>query len=444
MQTNNIGNFQISYPETVEFDPEDIFQASQQIDDRLPEAYRWATYIRHLARIAVDEWISPRLRGLSYSQQSCSLLQFPLSHVLEAICNLKVGDFNVCVLAIESVLSGEVVIPRAAVELPEFRPDIYFLVEVKEAQEDYMDAEFAVMRGVVSADKLCQYLSDFEIQPLSNWTYEVPLALFGNEPGCLMTYARHLEPATIRQAVSVTEICRKQSHEPGVSLDTVIDIKEPLWQQLNWDGGAALLRSQERLQKLYEQPKYEQSKKVIVESAALKVLNIMGWLQGKLDEPSRQLGFWLGEALSSEPALMTDAGPLRCSELMLDISSEVFRQGLRSLREQGVSIPSLVLPIYYQTEFQELQLRFCFVFPLSKEDTEKQHLLIILRAEDDEDLPMGLIFKAETDSGILQQYELDMDESVVFLRLSVSIGEAFRFSVKHPNGSYHALPTLTL
>ena len=75
-------------------------------------------------------------------------MQPPLANAIAAVANLQVGAFKLCLIPTGSLADLEVTLSKIVVDLPEYVPDFYVLVEVLEEQES------AVISGFISYQQL--------------------------------------------------------------------------------------------------------------------------------------------------------------------------------------------------------------------------------------------------------------------------------------------------
>src|SRR5574338_137336 len=96
---------------------------------------QWQVYLYALALIAFEEWISERSDVLSVNSEKSTLFQPGLATAIAAIANLEVGKFKLCLLTTDSLTDNQVILPRVVVDLPDYVPHFYVLVEVLEEQD---------------------------------------------------------------------------------------------------------------------------------------------------------------------------------------------------------------------------------------------------------------------------------------------------------------------
>jgi hypothetical protein len=167
-------------PETAFLEPHQVTQA-QRLSDRaadksiIPsELYQWQTYIQALALLGFSQWLSERLTGFSLCDPEQASIWH--SHVM-----LQLGEFKLCLIAVEHVLDEIVNVPDMAVALT---AHFYLFIEVVEEQAQ------VILRGLLRHDQLVAALEAVT-------TDELPLAAFDPEPNHLLSYYQFLAPTAI-------------------------------------------------------------------------------------------------------------------------------------------------------------------------------------------------------------------------------------------------------
>lgn len=171
------------------------FESAKKMSDRVNnESHRWQTYLNSLALLGFESWLNART-------PKQPIIREP--NFSETVSYLKVGDFKVCLIAIENILDEEVILPIDVIEKPELAAHFYVVIEVLEEEEEL------IIRGFMRHDELSNYLkklnfskakipgdSKMEMQ-LNQGFYRLPLSLFDPEPNHLLFYSRFLEATAI-------------------------------------------------------------------------------------------------------------------------------------------------------------------------------------------------------------------------------------------------------
>jgi hypothetical protein len=86
---------------------------------------QWQVYLNCLALSAFETWLDERAESLKIHSDKCTILQPALANFINAVANLQVGEFKVCLIATGSLSDEMVSFPRVVVDLPEFIPHFY-------------------------------------------------------------------------------------------------------------------------------------------------------------------------------------------------------------------------------------------------------------------------------------------------------------------------------
>ena len=159
-------------PETILLEETHIERA-RQLTRQIPnESRRWQSYLNALALLAFEEWLLERASELTVESDNCTSFQPQYANAIEAVCNLKIREFKLCLMAMGSLTDRTIAFPRAAIDLPEFSAHFYVVVEVIE------ELEQATIQGFVRYDYLMEYCRLRQLQAEPNWTYRLPMAWF--------------------------------------------------------------------------------------------------------------------------------------------------------------------------------------------------------------------------------------------------------------------------
>ncbi len=175
----NSTDLRLLLPEVVEIEIKYFDRAREICDLETGEAQQWQTYLNVLALQSLEEWLNRRLPDCTVEQNE-----------INTDCYLKVGEFKLYVIATEHVLDEIVNIPEAAIKIPEKQAHFYVLLEVLEEQQQ------AIFRGIMRREELVNYCTSNQTQP-SKSCYQLPLALFDNEPNHLLFYFQFTEATAI-------------------------------------------------------------------------------------------------------------------------------------------------------------------------------------------------------------------------------------------------------
>ena len=147
------------------------------------------TYFQALGLVAFEEWLNKREPNLLIDKKQVSLLHPECSQVINAIFNLQVGEFKVCLIPTLSFSDELIDIPQEVINIPAFAAHFYILVGVED------ELEVAAIRGFARYDKLKNVTSKKSV--LSDGNYEVSLANFHQQTDDLLLYLQCLSPLDI-------------------------------------------------------------------------------------------------------------------------------------------------------------------------------------------------------------------------------------------------------
>ncbi len=413
---------------TIDLLPEFIKEAVERSSNIPNEERQWQTYLNVLALCGFEEWLRARATDLSVDRERCSVLQPSVANVIEAVCHLKVNEFQVCLIASGSLTDEEVTIPRAVVDLPEFAAHFYVLVEVQE------EWETAVVCGFLSYNQLVERRAAVDLQADEDWTYQLPLEWFEGEPDHLLLNLRCLQPTAIplpsihsdrTSALEPMQLSRLRSalrssaslSELEALLPQLQSPQRQLWQVLTWEQGAVVLTSPELLNWLYRsqtqepdspltQTSVRQHLSDILQLLTQPAVNVGRWLWDELDDLARELSWVL------LPNLAPTA--LRRSP------TEEFQALLTQLRQAGVEIPLQARGAYRDLDLAGMPFRLYGVtWSLLSEPISEWTLLLVIGAMPGTSLPPGLQLRVSDQAGVLVEQVLDEQQMDSYFFTSV-------------------------
>ncbi|HEY9603515.1 MAG TPA: DUF1822 family protein [Allocoleopsis sp.] len=419
------------YPEVVWLEPEHFDRASQISDRVTGEIHQWQCYLNVLALLGFVQWLGERVSDLTIDWHHCSVLQPQYANLIEAVCHLKVSEFNLCLIATDNSDEELVSVPRAAIDLPEFIAHFYVIVEVQEEQEQ------AIVRGLLRYDQLDRYRQSVNLRAKPDWSYQLPLSLFDTEPNHLLFSLRFLEPTSIALPV-VAMHASTQLFLTQAELETLLsNLQSPhrhLWQSLTWEQGAIILTCPELLDLLYQWQTQTLRTvslsiriKEVLTLLAAKAINAARWLQGEMDEVATSLGLFF---TAPTPVFRT---------------SPQFEAAIAQLKQQGMDIPLQAGRTYQDINLDGSMLRLC---ALTWSDTSglpspKWSLLLILGTQMGEPLPDELKLQVSKLSGILREAMSELDDQFLFAHVEGDWGEKFVVTIMPKDGSPLTLPAYT-
>ncbi len=418
-------------------EPEYFDRAVQMSRLAIAEAQQWRIYLNGLAFCSFEQWLQERAADLPIQQDLCSVLQPQYASVLDAVCNLKVGAFTLCLIVTESVAREVVTIPRAVVDLPEFVAHFYVLLEVQEEQEQ------TILRGCLRYDQLLQHRQDANLQPDVYWQYQLPLDWFDSDSTHLLFYLRFLDPITLSLPAISTAQLRQQSsvQEDLARLLPQLGVNAELPQVLTWEQGAALLTNPPLLNLLYLlHTRPEQTAAItqrlteLLTQMSQPVINVWQWSQDVLDETAQAFAW-------SMPRLLIPAIAMRRSLEKVEATLQDLTQ------RQGIEIPQQAR--YASVTLADPGFQLCAVTWLMSPHETRQtvldlvqewSLLLILVAQPGKVLPLGTKLQVSTTT-VLAEAVLDTTDLYLYVLVEGNQNEAFTASISAPNGLPITLPT---
>lgn len=163
----------VAFPELseiIQLEPEQIERAWQIAEQVKAKKNKLQIYFQALALVAFEEWLNKREPNLSIDTKQSSLLNRESAQAINAVCNLQVGDFKVCLIPTVGFSDELIVIPETVVRVHEFLADFYVVIGVED------ELEIAAIRGFNRYEELVNMTA--KIPVLSDASYEVNLAQF--------------------------------------------------------------------------------------------------------------------------------------------------------------------------------------------------------------------------------------------------------------------------
>ncbi|HEY9675337.1 MAG TPA: DUF1822 family protein [Waterburya sp.] len=429
-------DYEVLPTEAINLSPAIINQAVK-LSSKIPhEERKWQTYLNVLALGGFEEWLESRATDLMINREQCSVLHPATANVMNAVSNLQVGEFKLCLIAQGSLTDEEISVPRAVVDLPEYVPHFYVLVDVQEEQET------ATVQSFLSYQHLKNRLSRVNLMADEDWTYQLPLSWFEGNPDDLLLNLRCLEPTAIplpepSQNRSV-QLARLRSQLEAL-LPELQSPEQELWQVLTWEQGAVILTHPELLNWVYQlQQSSEQAQPLAVVKKHLAdtlqlltqpAVNAGRWLMDELDELAQNLSWVLLPSLAPATAMRSPA--------------EEFEAIVTQLRQTDVEIPLEARGAYRDLRLVGMPLRlYAVTWPLLSGSIPEWTLLLVLGATPGTHLPSGLQLRVSDQTGILVERTLDHQQrgSYMFTRVIGTWDEKFVVTVSLPSGIEQTLP----
>ena len=416
------------------------FERAVQISKQATsEARRWQTYLNVLALCGLEQWLNEQASDLPINQDVCSVLQPQYANVLHAVCNLRIGELNLCLIVTES-LHEVVTVPRAVIDLPEFAAHLYVLLEVQEEQEQ------VIIRGCLRYDQLVKYQQAVALKAGPDWNYQLPLDLFNPDASHLVFFLRFLDSTAI-SLPAVSESVRAKLSRVQTKLEKRLPQLHPnsqLWQVLTWEQGAAVLTCPPLLNLLYLlQTKPEKTAEItkhltdVIKHLVEQVVNVWHWSEKTIDELI-QLGWSLPRSLTPASAMrrVTEKVEVALKDLVQAKGVEIPPQSYYSYKSiAGTALQICAVtwmmppPAVAIATAAELELR---------ERIQSWALLLILVAQPGSILPRGIKLQVGVTT-VLSEVVLEQDDLYLYLLIEGSRDEELIATILPP----HELP-LTL
>lgn len=424
--TDDLVEFE-GYSEIIDLEPEQTEQALKMSQEVRNASRQWQVYVQALALFAFEEWLHKRGPRISIIKEESSVLQPQYANAINAVCNLSVGKFKVCLLTTISFTDEEVTVPRAVVDLPEFNAHYYVVIGIES------EIEIAAIRGFMRYDELVNHQS--ELQPEVDWNYQLPLAWFNREPDELLLYLQCLAPT----AIPLPEIPTNRQATLRRMQATLLNLlpqlhNRPLWQVLTWEQGAAVLTTPDLLNWLYQSVAENTAALTNHLSDLLQILtqqavNVRRWLGNQVDEVVQALSW---QVLPAPSAIRTrEQTPAQeLEEILTDIK-----------RSNEVEIPAIAGRAYRDILLENLLRLFAVTWSLPDEDSGWR-LLLILKAIPGNQAPSGFTLRVSDQTGVLAEGELqgDRDRDYIFTLVEGSYEDKFLATITSATGEAQTLP----
>ncbi len=422
--------------ETIYLEPEQCNQALNLSNQVRNETRKWQIYLQALALFGFEEWLQKREPEISIHSEHASVVQPQYAQVIDAVCNVKVGEFKICLIPTICFTDEEVTFPRAVVDLPELTAHFYVVIGIEE------ELDVAAIRGFLRYDQLVNYQP--QLQPEADWTYQLPLAWFNNEPDELLLYLQCLDPT----AMPLPEIPPHRQATLAQMQAALLNLlpqlhDRPLWQVLTWEQGAVVLTTPDLLNWLYQSVTENTATLTNHLSDLLQILtqqavNVRHWLRYQMDELVQVLSW---EVLPS---------PIRGDEGRLSTAS-LCRTGL----SQTQDLEEILRDISFNSNLEIPEITGCacrdlsLVVPLrlyavtwSVSDDSGWKLLLILGAIPGHEPPYGFTLRVSDQTGILTPDELQLDRTngYVFALVEGNYEDKFLATITSATGEVQTLP----
>ncbi len=430
-------------PMTLDFEqlpPEAILLSQLQINQAVElsgqikdESKQWQIYLNALSLSAFENWLESRGNSFNINREDCTILEPRFANVIPVVANLKVGEYKICLITTGSFIDEQVDISKFVVDLPEYIPHFYVLVEVIEEEEK------AVIQGFISYNELSSRQQSVNLKPDSDWNYEIPLTWFCHEPDRLLLYLNCLEPT----AISLPAIPANRVENLGLVKNELIRIlpelkTQELWETLTWEQASVVLTNRELIDWIYNLQTQEETSSTISRQKHLSDIFKL------ITQPAINVGRWLWDELDALAEETWNLLPNIAPQPVMRSPVEEFTVLSSQLQQKGLEIPVQARGAYQDLSLAGVPLRLYAVtwHLLSESEPDSWTLLLILGTPALESLPSNLKLRVSDQTGILVEQEVnpELGNSYLFTRVVGNFDEKFLVSVSLGDGVEITLP----
>lgn len=411
---------------------------------------RWSVYLHHLALVGLTQWLEERAAELPMRLDSSSIGDAAVANVVDAVTGIEVNGVRLCLITSGQIDDAVVTVPRAVVDLPDFTPHVYVLIEVLEEQEQVRVA------GYLLRSQLTQHQPELSAQ--SDWTYQLPLAWFNADVDHLLLQLRLGQVASVAQPAPITvtpaDRAALRQRLQQLAADWQTCQVQP-WERLTWAEGQVLLQSPELLQLLYQlqaadcgtevaATRIPTAASIAQQSPAASlvnpVINVATWLRDQLDQVAQELNWMLMPTLT--PAL--------------GMRSTATEQGIdaiaTALDQQGLNIPTAARGAYKDLKWGNEGIRlYLITWPISVTDVDapvdeslEWTMLVVAGPHPDVSLPDVLRVTVRDSTQTLSDQTLEAHrEQYLYAQVIGEQAEQFWITVDFMDGTLITLPPLT-
>ncbi|GAB4383129.1 MAG: hypothetical protein Kow00121_44540 [Elainellaceae cyanobacterium] len=416
----------------IELTPEQINQAVQ-ISQSLPNREaQWQVYANALSLLGFQSWLEAWGADLAIDTTTCTLHQSQYASLIDAVTNLQVGAFKLCLVTVNSVAEPLITVPKAVIDVDSFQPYFYVLVEVIE--EELMTRIYGYLRS----DQLVEHQSSLPAAD-TTWSYALPRDWFHPDPNALLLELRCLEPGAIvlphtSSSPLASAVVERRLDELTSQLQTPTI---PLSQLLNWEEIATILHHPflaDRLHQIQQPP--AQSASVVSDSLQVltqQAINAGVWLRDQLDAAAQELSWVL------LPTLTPAMGGLRSAAAELSTIA-------RSLEQVGLVIPAHARIAYRDLLGDRTDLRlYAATWELPDSSQPEWALLLVLGSQSANSLPIGTWWQvSDLSQPLVEQVVTEMQlEPYLYTQVEGSWEEQFQVTIAQPSQNETHTTTFT-
>ena len=369
---------------------------SEQVNN---QSRQWQVYFQYLTLLAFEEWLYQREPSLTINKEQSSTLQHQYANVIDAVCNLEIGNFKVCLIKSMFLTNEEVAIPRAVIDLPEYAVHFYIVIGIDE------ELEIAAIKGFLRYDQLVNIKT--ELQPEADWNYYIPLIQFNQEVDQLLLYLQCLAPTAIplpEIPASREDVLRRVQIE---LLNVLPQLNNrPLWEVLTWEQGAAVLTTPLLLNWVYQSINQNAATLTkhlsdLLEILSQQAVNVGLWFVNQIDDTVQTLSWQLIPAASE----------LRSTSSMIQSDTSNYIEELEIIlrdiqfQEQQLDIPLTAIRVYQDIRLNQLLRLYAVIWSLPEAENG-WNLLLILKASNDNQSASSFRLRVSDQIEVLDEQEL--------------------------------------
>ena len=427
------------FSETIPFYEEQLSQALELSNLVGNESRKWQVYLQGLTLLSFEEWLRKREPEISLDKEHSSVLQPKYANAIDAVCNLRIGEFKLCLIPTISFTDEEITIPRSVVDLPEFKAHFYVVIGIEE------ELEVAAIRGFLRHDQLVNYQP--QLQPEADWTYQLPIAWFNREPNELLLYLQCLDPS----AIPLPEIPNNRQGTLARMQAALLTLlpqlrNRPLWQVLTWEQGAAVLTTPDLLN--WYQSITENTVAVtnhlsdLLQILTQQAVNVRQWLDDQMDQVM-QLSWEVLPAPS--PVRGTGSTREQRAAFSLRRTEQNPSQDLEEILRQINLSNELEIPAIAFCAYRDLTLGSrlrLFAVSWSLPDDDGWTLLLILKVISGNESPSRITLRVSDQASVLveESLESDRNDEYIFTQLAGSYEDKFLATITSATGEVQIPP----
>jgi Protein of unknown function (DUF1822) len=448
--TENVLDFEVLTGQIIPLELEHYNQAIE-ISKQVPtKALQWQTYLNVLALSAIDEWLKERAGDIRIDKAQCSGLQPLYANVIEAVCNLKIGEFKLCLIATESLIDEVIRVPRVVLDLPEFVAHFYIVIQVLEEEEQASIQGFLSYTQLQKAQKYGNLNFNQEL-----WSYELPLDWLDINLNHLLFCLRLVSASSFnlpKTLVNKTKLCDMNK----ILKDLLPQLQSPdaeICKILNWEQAVALYTSPELIKHFYDL----QSRSLIIADCSKEpqaflpqqAINVGLWFQNQIDELAESISLIMlppfnpamrsssvGEKKSPDKefeCIFSDLVYKKKIEIFPPVSNAYTELSLGRIRLQ---LCIVIWPLWFQVNeanSREIKLE------KPQEQPWEWHLLLILKPQPGTKLPDGIKLQVSNQIDYYDEKEFTGGDYLYF-PVMASYNEKLLVTIALKNGEMLPLP----